>query len=140
MSLGPFLPLLGVGILIVGAMLFWAAVQNWMADLIQRASVQLGSATHTLQSALVVLDRVMVTGQRLFVITARAVFRQNSTQESVHVEEVKRVAREKLPQEILTRLEAGETLQYELSVGSMTPRNEPRNDPTTHRLAVRFEE
>lgn len=127
------LPILGAGLLVVGALLFWAAIQNWMADLIHRMSEKLGALTHTVQSALVILDRVMVNGQRFFVATARAFFRREETQESVEIEEVKTVRREDLPVDVREKLERGESLQYELSVGSM--KVQPKH--VTYRLVVR---
>jgi hypothetical protein len=127
------LPLIGAGIVIIGAMAFWAAIQNWMADLINRLSEQLGQYTHTIQSALVILDRVMVNGQRIYAVTSRALFTQNETQESVSREEVKSVAREHLPPDILARLESGETLEYELSLSSL----KVKNTPPTYRVSVR---
>jgi hypothetical protein len=127
------LPLLGAGLVIVGVVAFWSAIQNWMSDLINRMSDQL--ARHTAQSALVILDRIIVNGQRLFVVTARAQFSENETKEVVTVEEVKRVAPENLPADVRAKLEAGKPLQYELSIGSMKVQHEP-----TYRLVVKRSE
>jgi hypothetical protein len=133
MALSPLVPLIGIGLVVVGGMLFWAAVQNWIADLINRTSEQLGSSTHSLQTALVVLDRVIVNGQRIFVATGRALYRLRGTNETVAVEEVRQVRREDLPAEIREKLERGQAqMQYELSIGSMKVQNEP-----TYRLVVR---
>jgi hypothetical protein len=133
MALSPLMPLIGIGLVVVGGMLFWAAVQNWMADLINRASEQLGSSTHALQTALVILDRVMVNGQRIFVATGRALYRLRGQNEMVAMEEVRQVRREDLPVEIREKLERGQAqMQYELSIGSMKVQNEP-----TYRLVVR---
>jgi hypothetical protein len=141
------LPVLGVGLLVVGAMLFWAAIQNWVAGLIHRLNERLGRAAYIAQSALVVLDRVMVNGQRLYVATARAVFgrreaaqseTQTETLQAAHVEEeVKTVRREDLPAEVRAKLDRGETLEYELNVGSMAIKDVTARDTTTYRLAVR---
>lgn len=127
------LALLGIGVLAVGVIAFWAAIQNWLADLLNRTRESLGTTTHTAQNALVVLDRVIVNGQRLFVATLRTIFAEQTTQQTVSVEEVKTIARKDLPADILARLEAGTTLEYELSVGAM----KVQNDPTTYRLVVR---
>ncbi|MBX3086073.1 MAG: hypothetical protein KF716_30845 [Anaerolineae bacterium] len=129
------IPLLGAGIAIVGVVAFWAAIQNWLADLVHRASTQLGPVAHVIQNGLVVLDRMIVNGQRLFTATMKAVFENTETHESVSVEEVKRVNRESLPAEVLSKLESGEMLRYELSVGSMKVQNAP-----TYRLVVRRSE
>ena len=126
---------LSAGLLVVGGMLFWAAIQNWMADFIHRMQERLGVATHSLQSALVVMDRVIVTGQRVFLLTGKAMFDRtgiDTTQERVAVEEVRRIAADELPADIRARLEKGETLTYELSVNGMQVKREP-----TYRLAVR---
>jgi hypothetical protein len=134
MVLGPLLPILGIGTLVVGALLFWAAVQNWIADLLHRASAHLGALVHAAQSALVILDRVIVNGQRVFLLTGRVVFRDMQTRERVAVEERRQVCREDLPADVLARLEQGQTLQYELSIGSM--KIQQKHEPT-YRLVVR---
>lgn len=129
------IPLLGAGIAVVGVIAFWAAIQNWLADIVHRASTQLGPIAHVIQSGLVVLDRVVVNGQRLFTATMKTLFENAETHEQVSVEEVKRVNRESLPADVFAKLEAGETLRYELSVGSMKVQNAP-----TYRLVVRRSE
>jgi hypothetical protein len=129
------IPLLGAGVAIVGVLAFWAAIQNWLADLVHRASTQLGPVAHVIQSGLVMLDRVIVNGQRLFTINLKTMFENTTTQEQVSVEEVKQVNRESLPADILAKLESGEVLRYELSVGSMKVKNAP-----TYRLVVRRSE
>lgn len=131
MALAPLLTLLGIGVLVIGALAFWGAIQNWMADMIQRAQTRLGSTTHALQSALVVVDRVVVNGQRLILATGQAVFR-NQEDQPVIEEEVRSIAREDLPADVAARLEAGEPVSYELSVGAMKVHNVP-----THKLVVR---
>lgn len=128
------LPILGAGLLVVGVLLFWAAIQNWIADLIDRLSERLGRLAYTAQSALVLLDRVIVSGQRFFVATARALFRNNQTGEVETHEEVKQVRQQDLPADVLAKLEKGETLQYEMSIGSM--KVQEKSD-TTYRLVVR---
>jgi hypothetical protein len=129
------IPLLGAGIAVVGILAFWAAIQNWLADLVHRASTQLGPITHVIQSGLVMLDRMIVNGQRLFTVTMKAIFENAETHENVSIEEVKRVNRESLPADVLQKLESGEALRYELSVGSMKVKNAP-----TYRLVVRRSE
>ena len=128
---------LSAGLLVVGGMLFWSAIQNWIADFIHRMQERLGVATHTAESALVVMDRVMVTGQRMFLLTGKAVFERTNVEtetgpEKVQVEEVRKIAAEDLPTDIRARLEKGESLTYELSVSGMQVKRDP-----TYRLAVR---
>lgn len=133
-------PLLGAGVAVGAILLFWSAMQNWLADFVHRLSAQFSEVAHVLQSALVILDRVVVTGQRLITTTLRTVFRPataTTSEEYVTVEEVRQYKREELPADILKKLDAGETLQYQLSVGSMkvtTP------DAPTYRLVVRRSE
>jgi hypothetical protein len=126
------LPLFGAGIAILSVAAFWAALQNWLADVLHRAQVQLGPLAQAAQSALVVLDRVVVNGQRLYTATLRTFLLKSATHESVSVEDVRTLSRESLPADVLRKLEAGETLHYELSVGSMKVQHAP-----TYRLAVR---
>lgn len=131
---GSLVPLIGVGLLFVGAMLFWAAIQNWLADLLERAAERLGRLAYMAQSALVVLDRMMVNGQRVYVATLRTVFRNRTSQEQEQVEEVRQVKRDDLPADIRDKLDRGELLQYELSVGAM--KVQEKHEPT-YRLVVR---
>jgi len=141
MAFGPLLPIIGAGLLVVGAMLFWAAVQNWLADLIDRLKASLGPVATTLQNALVILDRGIVSGQRVFFATARVFYRETAESEVMTREEMKTIRREDLPVEVREKLESGETLQYEMSVGSVTNKtnkaSSTNNDPTTYRLVVR---
>ena len=123
------------GLLVVGSMLFWSAIQNWIADFIHRMQERLGIATHTAESALVVMDRVVVTGQRVFLLTGKAVFEKTGLEtgpERVAVEEVRKIAADELPADIRARLDKGESLTYELSVSGMQVKRDP-----TYRLAVR---
>jgi hypothetical protein len=130
------LPLLTVGLALVGTLLFWSAVQNWLADLLHRAQARLGVLADALQSALVYLDRVVVNGRRAFVLTARAVFRNEQADTPQLVEEMREIAPADLPAELRTRLERGETLQYELSLGSMKLVEKPKPN-VTYRVVVR---
>ena len=131
-----FAPLvvLGIGVLAIGALTFWAALQNWLSNLIIRAHDQLGIGVDTLQNGLVIIDRVMVNGQRIIVATARVFFRP-AVGESVVAEEKRTVPVESLPVDVRTRLESGEPLTYELSVGSMQPIQAKPN--VTYKLDVR---
>jgi hypothetical protein len=131
-----FAPLvaLGLGVLAIGALTFWAALQNWLSNLIIRAHDQLGVSVDTLQNGLVIVDRVMVNGQRVVVATARVFFRPE-VGEPVVAEEKRVVPVESLPAEVRTRLESGEPLTYELSVGSMQPLQAKPN--VTYKLDVR---
>src|SRR5579863_6998931 len=116
MAFAPLAALLGIGVLVIGTLTFWAALQNWLSDLIVRAHERLGLAVDGLQNGLVIVDRVMVNGQRIIMATARVLFRP-ATGEPVVVEEAQAVPVESLPTEVRTRLESGEPLTYELSVG-----------------------
>jgi|GEM_PF-993800 len=129
MAFGPLLALIGIGALVLGAITFWSAVQNWLADLIQRTEAQFGDVAHTLQSVLVVIDRAVVNGKRVILATGRAVF-QSESETPVTVEEVRSVAAADLPAEIAERLESGQPISYELSLGTV------KHAPT-YKLAVR---
>lgn len=131
---GSLLPLVGVGLLFVGALLFWAAIQNWLADLLERAAERLGRLAYAAQTALVVLDRAMVNGQRVYLATMRALFRSRTSDAQEQVEEVRQVRHEDLPADIRDKLDRGELLQYELSVGAM--KVQEKHVPT-YRLVVR---
>jgi hypothetical protein len=146
--MNPLVLLFGAGVLVVVGMAFWAAVQNWLADFLERSRTTFGALTYTLQTALVLLDRVVVNGQRVIVATARLVFRENNTQEEMMREEVKRVARTSLPVDVLDKLEkleSGQVLQYELKMSEPTVSErasersgERSNHVPTYRVAVRF--
>lgn len=120
MSFGPLLALATAGVVFVAAMAFWAMLQNWMAEVIHRARVQLGPLTHTLQSALVILDRMMVNGQRLVIATGRVLFKDTATEQPVLSEEVRQIDPKALPADVLKRLESGQSVSYEISDGSIT--------------------
>ena len=125
------LPLLGIAVLVIGTLTFWAAIQNWLADFINRSEARLGNRAHTLQSALIVVDRIVVTGQRVVTLTARA-FYQNAQHETITTEEMRSVPREELPPEVLTRLEMGQPVTYEMSVAALKVNHAP-----TYKLVVR---
>lgn len=131
-----FAPLvaLGIGVLVIGALTFWAALQNWLSNLVIRAHNQLGVSVDSLQNGLVIVDRVMVNGQRLIVASARVFFRPE-VGEPVVIEEKRAVPVESLPTDVRTRIESGEPLTYELSVGSMQPIQAKPN--VTYKLDVR---
>ncbi len=130
------LPLLTVGLALVGTLLFWSAVQNWLADLLHRAQARLGVLADALQSALVYLDRVVVNGRRAFILTARALFRNEQMDTPQLVEEMREIAPADLPAELRARLERGETLEYELALGSMQLVEKPKPN-VTYRVVVR---
>src|SRR5215510_12355424 len=110
MSWGLFaLGALSAGLLVIGGMLFWSALQNWMAEFIHRMQERLGIATHSLESALVVMDKVVVTGKAIFDRVGI-----ETPAEKVAVEEVRQIKAEDLPADIRARLEKGESLTYEL--------------------------
>jgi hypothetical protein len=130
-----FLPLIGAGIVLVSVAVFWAAIQNWLADLVHRASGTLGPLTYSLQSALVVVDQAVVNGQRLFTATLKAIFRTSDARDAVSIEEVRSLTREQVPADVLAKLETGQALQYELSIESLRVKHAP-----TYRLVVRSAE
>jgi hypothetical protein len=119
MSLGPILALATAGLVLGVALVFWALLQNWMADLIHRAEARLGRLSHVLQDTLVTLDRIMVSGQRVVAATGRAFFKNSENEEVVAVEEVKHIDPRALPADIRERLEKGESLSYDLSTGTV---------------------
>jgi hypothetical protein len=120
MALGPILALATAGLVLGVLFVFWAMLQNWMAEVIHRARERLGKYTYTLQSALVILDRVIVNGQRLVIATGRALFRENQMARLVTVEEVRPIEAQALPADVLARLDAGQSLTYDLSDGSVS--------------------
>lgn len=137
----PIVPLaatiLGLGVLIIGSLTFWASLQNWLSDLIQRTRSSLGASTESLQSALVVVDRVMVNGQRVIVATARAIFGQAEAAPTV-VEEARLIPLDALPADVRARMEADQPVTYELSVGTMQQINPvPARQDVTYKLVVR---
>ena len=106
------------------ALIFCADLQNWMAGVIERAHNLLGRYTHTVQSALVILDRVMVNGQRLISATGRTMLLENSRQMLVTTEEVRHIDPQALPADVLKKLDAGQVISYEISTGSTPARDE----------------
>ena len=114
---GPLLTLVGAGIVAAAALAFWAELQNWIAGVIERARSVFGPYTHTLQSALVILDRIMVNGQRMIAVTGRVLFRENETEEIVAREEVRQIDARALPADVLSKLESDQSASYDLSNG-----------------------
>ncbi len=117
----PLLTIVTAGIVVAVALLFWADLQNWMAGVIQRAHNLLGRYTHTVQSALVVLDRVMVNGQRIVSAAGRTILVDNETQTLVTTEEVRQMDPQALPADVLKKLDSGQTITYEVSTGPSQP-------------------
>jgi len=109
--------IVGIGIAVGIALIFWAEIQNWMAGVIDRAHTMLGRYTHTVQSALVILDRVMVSGQRLIAMAGRTILVEQETRTEITTEEVRYVDPKSLPADVLSRLDAGNPLSYEVSTG-----------------------
>jgi len=124
---------IGVGALAVAAMVFWAEIQNWLADLIFRTRTRLGPAADTVLSALVILDRVIVGGQRVVSATIHSLF--SSPGNPVEVEEQRMIKLEDLPADVRERLEAKQPLRYELSVSAMQV--QPIKPEITYKLPVR---
>jgi tricorn protease-like protein len=133
----PLLPIAGLSLLVVGTLFFWSAVQNWLADLIAGAPVRFAGVAHTLQNVLVVVDRAVVNGQRVAVVTGRAVFMPKQAPATpLVIEEQRQVRYEDLPADVAAKLDAlsaGKALEYELSTMRFTAKTyEP-----TYRLVVR---
>ena len=101
------------------ALAFWAELQNWIAGAIHRAQAVLGPLTHTLQSVLVIVDRIMVNGQRMIAITGRVTFREEATHKIVVKEEKREIDVRALPADVLDKLEAGQSAIYDLTNGFM---------------------
>src|SRR5689334_18534075 len=100
----PLLTVAAAGVVVAVALVFWADVQNWMASVIQRAHNLLGPFTHTVQSALVVLDRIMVNGQRMISAAGRTILIETETQTQVTTEEVRQIDPKALPADVLKKL------------------------------------
>ena len=115
---GPLVTLAAAGLLLGITVVFWAMLQNWMAGVISRAEARLGRLTHTLQSGLVILDRIIVNGQRLVSATARLLFQNKETADVVTTEEVRQIDPQALPADVLARLDSGQQMTYDVSSGS----------------------
>ncbi len=115
MSLGPILVVAGFGLALGVVLVFWAMLQNWMADVIHRAEARYDRLTHTLQNALVTVDKIIVNGQRLILATGKVIFQDNVTSLPVTVEEVRRIDPQALPADVLKRIEAGQPVSYEVA-------------------------
>ena len=111
----PLVTVIGVGVAAALLLMFWAELQNWLAGVIDRAHKLLGRSTHTVQSALVVLDRIMVNGRRMVQLAGRTVLVENATRTVITTEEVQQLERETLPADILAKLDAGQPVSYEIS-------------------------
>jgi hypothetical protein len=112
------LTIVSAGILVGVALIFWADLQNWMAGVIERAHNLLGPTTHTVQSALVILDRVMVNGQRMISAAGRTMLVEKGTQTLITTEEVRQIDPQALPPDVLKKLDSGQVISYEISTGS----------------------
>jgi len=111
------LTLVGLGIVVGVTLVFWAEIQNWMAGVIDRAQTMLGRSTHTVQSALVIVDRVMVAGQRMISLAGRTILLNQETRTETTTEEMRYVDPNSLPADVRSRLDAGNPLTYEVSTG-----------------------
>jgi hypothetical protein len=109
----PLLTVAVAGIIVAVALAFWAEIQNWIAGVINRAQTVLGPVTHVLQSALVVLDKIMVNGQRMISVTGRTEFIDTVTKTRVTREEVRQMDPEALPRDIRAKLDQG-PLSYDV--------------------------
>ncbi|MEP7285852.1 MAG: hypothetical protein ABI947_08800 [Chloroflexota bacterium] len=112
---GPIAAIAIAGLVTVVALAFWAELQNWMAGVIDRARLTLGPIATILQSALVVLDRLMVNGQRVIVATGRTTFAEEGTHKIIVREELRELNTEALPTDILAKLDKGQSLTYGIS-------------------------
>lgn len=128
------LPTLGIGILVITTFAFWAAMQNWLASIIDKARVQLGVFTDTVQSALVLLDRAIVNGQRMVIATGRILVADK--EQPTVIQEVRQMNPQALPADILAKLDKSQsTLTYEVSVGKGQNKSS-----VTRRLEVKRED
>ena len=114
MSLGPILVVAGLGLALGVVLVFWAMLQNWMAEIIHRAEQRFSRLTHTLQSALVIVDKVIVNGQRLILATGHLIFQDTATAQPVTVEEMRRIDPQALPADVLSKIDAGQPVSYEI--------------------------
>ena len=117
---GPIVAVAAAGLVVGILFVFWAMLQNWIAGVIHRAQARLGRATHTLQSALVIVDRVIVNGQRLVIATGRVLFQEQQTKEMVTAEELRRIDPQALPADVLAKLDAGQSMTYDMNNGSVS--------------------
>ena len=124
--------LIGMGALAVGAVVFWSAVQHWLADQIVRAQDRFGAQAEVLQNALVTFDRVIVAGQRMAQAVLHLDFKSMDAAQRVTLEDKRMMSLSELPARIRQRVEAGQTETYTLSVGAMQV--QPN---VTYKLAVR---
>jgi len=124
--------LIGVGALAVSAVVFWSAVQHWLAGLIVQARDRFGVQAEVLQSALVIFDRVVVGSQRLVQAVLRLNVRPGAVVQPVTLEDRRVMQPTELPSSIRQRVEAGQSAAYTLSVGAMQV--QPN---VTYKLAVR---
>ena len=107
--------------------------QRWIAGIIAQVHSQLGDLMTPVQTALVMLDRTIVNGQRIIIATARVLLAQGSQAEPVIAQEVREVDPQALPADVLKKLEASQgPLTYEVSVG-----NSKKGDNVTRRLEVK---
>ncbi|MCC7447957.1 MAG: hypothetical protein IT324_11100 [Anaerolineae bacterium] len=113
--MSPLIAVVGAGLVVVVALAFWATIQNWIAEVIHRAQDRLGRFTHTLQSALVTLDRLMVNGQRIIMMTGRTLFKEQATSQVVTIEEARPIDPQALPADVLAKLDKGASLTYHIS-------------------------
>jgi hypothetical protein len=60
----------------------------------------------------------MVNGQRMVSMAGRTVLVENETKTEITTEEVRQVDPQALPADVLKKLDAGETVSYEISTGS----------------------
>jgi hypothetical protein len=112
---GPLLSLAVAGVVVAVAFVFWADIQNWMAGVIERAQRLLGPVASVMQSALVVLDRVMVNGQRVVIATGKLAFQEEGTNKVTVHEEVRQIDPQALPADVKERLEKGQSMTYKIS-------------------------
>jgi hypothetical protein len=112
---GPLLTVVAAGLVVVVALAFWAELQNWMAGVIDRTQNLLGPLASILQSALVVLDRIMVNGQRVVIATGKLAFQEEGTDKVTVHEEVRQIDPQALPADVRERLEKGQSMTYKIS-------------------------
>ena len=114
---GPLLAVVGAGLVAVVALAYWADLQHWMAGVLARAKETLGPVGYVLQSALVVVDKIMVNGQRIIAATGIATFNEPNTTRIVVHEEVRQLDPQALPADVLAKLDKGQSMSYDITAG-----------------------
>lgn len=121
----PLVALLGFAAAVAVTVAFWSSLQNWLAESIQRLEARSRQTALLAQNALVILDRVVVAGQRTIRATLRLFVREStvdSTTQTVTrtvrtVEEVRTLRESEIPADLLRKLYERGAATYELKSG-----------------------